>query len=333
MQMSKRKPDGALLRAAVRGYQDRLVPRMRKKVRLPIFDSGENTDAILIAGTGRSGTTWLAEMLKYDREFRTIFEPFHPGRSLPELAMLGRPGPGPNSQIELEKVKLALQGDFRCDWTDQFNERLFYKRRLVKSIRINLFIGEIARMFPWLPVIVVIRHPVLNSASRLRGGWPSPLNYFDSDAARSIHPAVSRYVDGRDDLSKWEASVAFWCIETLGAIQGADGSGAKLVSHEELILDVDAVNDVFDYALVDRPSVLDDVRSPSKMTRNGSSVDQSRTDLNGRLEDLLSRESGTIGSAQVLADFGLSKIYDVQAGAPVVPADQWCSTLGFTDEL
>ena len=33
----------------------------------------ENT--VLVAGSGRSGTTWLAQILNFRKEFRMIFEP------------------------------------------------------------------------------------------------------------------------------------------------------------------------------------------------------------------------------------------------------------------
>jgi len=33
---------------------------------------------VFVAGTGRSGTTWLAQLLNANDQFRLIVEPFHP---------------------------------------------------------------------------------------------------------------------------------------------------------------------------------------------------------------------------------------------------------------
>ena len=41
------------------------------------IDTGNIKNTIFIAGSGRSGTTWLMEMINYKNQFRPIFEPFH----------------------------------------------------------------------------------------------------------------------------------------------------------------------------------------------------------------------------------------------------------------
>ena len=41
------------------------------------IDAHNIKHTILIAGTGRSGTTWLSDTINYKNQFRYIFEPLH----------------------------------------------------------------------------------------------------------------------------------------------------------------------------------------------------------------------------------------------------------------
>src|SRR5437870_3848637 len=41
---------------------------------------GGPEDTFFMAGTGRSGTTWIAEVLNHDHAYRYLHEPFRPGR-------------------------------------------------------------------------------------------------------------------------------------------------------------------------------------------------------------------------------------------------------------
>lgn len=41
---------------------------------------GDHRRTVLIAGTGRSGTTWLSGLVNHDRRYRDVFEPFNPGK-------------------------------------------------------------------------------------------------------------------------------------------------------------------------------------------------------------------------------------------------------------
>ena len=41
---------------------------------------GDPGKTVFLAGTGRSGTTWLAGLINHDQSYRDVFEPFHPGK-------------------------------------------------------------------------------------------------------------------------------------------------------------------------------------------------------------------------------------------------------------
>src|SRR5271157_343923 len=56
----------------------RMIPKLRKKLRRQLFfDVGDYRKTVFLAGTGRSGTTWVEEIINGRNDFRIMFEPFH----------------------------------------------------------------------------------------------------------------------------------------------------------------------------------------------------------------------------------------------------------------
>src|SRR5260370_9265671 len=58
------------------------VPRgLKRLARRIVFDAGgDYHDAYFIAGTHRSGTTWLSKIIDYDLRMRDMYEPFNAER-------------------------------------------------------------------------------------------------------------------------------------------------------------------------------------------------------------------------------------------------------------
>ena len=147
------------------------------------FDLNNSTsNTLLIAGSGRSGTTWLSEIINYRNEYRDIFEPFHPkvnNKINFEHKFIAEHN---NSENIYKNVQKILQGKIRNYWTDKFNKKLIINKRLIKCIRANLFLKYVHRNFIEIPIIFIIRNPfaVVNSKMRLNKekGWHFP-QYFD----------------------------------------------------------------------------------------------------------------------------------------------------------
>jgi len=70
-------------------------------------------------------------------------------------------------------VGRVLRGGIRHPWIDRFNRRVVSRRRLVKAIRANLFLGWLADRYPQVKIILLIRHPAAVAQSRLAlpAGW------------------------------------------------------------------------------------------------------------------------------------------------------------------
>jgi hypothetical protein len=48
----------------------------------PIIENNRIDHSLFLNASGRSGSTWVSEVIKYRNDYRLIFEPFHPYRSI-----------------------------------------------------------------------------------------------------------------------------------------------------------------------------------------------------------------------------------------------------------
>ncbi len=109
------------------------IPRrnvLRLNQRLGRFD-----DVVWLIGDGRSGTTWISNLVNYDHRYRDVFEPFHPRRASgmefvrPHLYL--RPG---DLDPPLRKAAGAVfSGRFTHPKTDAMNVRPWYAGMVVKD--------------------------------------------------------------------------------------------------------------------------------------------------------------------------------------------------------
>lgn len=133
--------------------------------------SAHHQDSVLICAIQRSGTTWFGDVINYDNEYRSMYEPFH-NRYVPEVKAFKTwqyLRPDDDSPEYLEPAKAIFEGRIRNKWISAYNKRFFAHRRLIKDVRSLMMIGWIRAHFPDMPVILLLRHPlaVLNSLLRL----------------------------------------------------------------------------------------------------------------------------------------------------------------------
>ena len=131
---------------------------------------------IWIAGDGRSGTTWLANLINYQGRLRFLFEPFHP-QNEPRMAPFGafpylRPGAAA-PQFEAY-TRSVFSREFQSPWSARFAEGSVFDGVLVKCIFSNLFLGWADRILPDVRKILLLRHPCAVAASKVSlssQGW------------------------------------------------------------------------------------------------------------------------------------------------------------------
>jgi hypothetical protein len=177
------------------------------------------SNIIIVAGSGRSGTTWLGNIIAGD-EYRIIFEPFD-YRHVPEAEGLGlRPYFRPDEDYPrwhpfMEK---ALSGAICNEWVDQDRGRLNPARDsgkiLVKDIRVNGLLGWIDKNFH-CRIVYIVRNPFAVIASRLKLKWETHVEAF-LDQPELMKDYLAPY-EGIMRLAETKAQkhAVMWCVENL----------------------------------------------------------------------------------------------------------------------
>jgi hypothetical protein len=203
----------------------------------PLHGAGRT---VLLAGSGRSGTTWLAEVLERAGRYRYLFEPFHPDR-LPATRSF-RPrqylAPGSPDSLMARAVEDVVAGRVRGRWVDQYNDRLVSRRRLVKDVWANLLLGYLAERHPELAIVLVLRHPVAVVRSQLalsRWDWyvdPGHLLGQERLMADHLEPYRSVLEGARPGP---EQHAATWCAENLVPLRQLGPGRAHVLFYEHLV--------------------------------------------------------------------------------------------------
>lgn len=200
---------------------------------------GGHRDTTLVAGSGRSGTTWLSTLINHDNKYRFIFEPFHPAKVAPCEAFLRKQYLRPDDEREmyLDAARKILSGKVRSRWSDRFNRKLVSRKRLVKDIRANLLLGWLRHNFPEMPMVLLLRHPCAVADSRLRLGWRDNLDEAMSqkelveDHLKPFEPDILAAKD------PFERSIFLWCIENYVPLRQPGAGDIHVVFYENLLAD------------------------------------------------------------------------------------------------
>ena len=129
--------------------------------------------SVIVMGAGRSGTTWIAEVLSKFLDYRFIYEPFHPNslqhiKSFKFKYFYNETDPNRKFYAIMNWI---LAGHIRNKWVDNNNRVFKPDGRIVKSIRLNFSIEWILKYFPKVPIIFIIRHPCAVVSSKKALGW------------------------------------------------------------------------------------------------------------------------------------------------------------------
>lgn len=176
---------------------------------------GGHTDTVFLAGSGRSGTTWLSDLINHRGEYRLIFEPFYPQRvGLCGSFNLRQYLRANDDRVEfLAPAREILSGRIRSLWTDRSRGLRVFHRRLVKDIRANLFLYWMHAHFPEMPIILLLRHPCAVAESRLALGWRDNLDEILTQKELLEDFLEPFEAEIRNARTPFERHVFLWCIE------------------------------------------------------------------------------------------------------------------------
>jgi len=237
--------------------------------------SGDTIATPIIVGSGRSGTTWIQDVLAQTNGYATIFEPLHPDAVPAMAAYAGRYLQAEDRCGELESyLEQVFSGRIRNTWITYrvrpdrlaFRAKLMtdpgsvyewlarwkkfarhyarYRRDrgkplLLKFIRANL-------MLPWLAshfivrIAAVVRHPgaVVESKIRLGGDDWEPeavIEHYRSQSRLMADLPGAHEKLFRERLTAAGKQALIWCIENKLLIGRAADWGVVLVFYEDLL--------------------------------------------------------------------------------------------------
>ena len=279
-----------------------------------ILPFSENSDGkvVFIIGSARSGTTWLAESIVENSAGRYVFEPFSQKATVPlggpefDRPYLREYQSYPEIDAFLKKI---VEEPFRNRWTDQNNNRFYYRARIIKAVRANMMIGRIARLFPNACIPFVIREPFATVRSQCRLKWPSPLETFLSQTELMVDRPASDHHRLKAASNMFERSVVRWCLENRIALEQVSSVGAdnvRVFKYEDLRDDIEKFKDfqqfcgVADYAKCAHGK-------PSRVSQGKQNFDTRKLD-----EDFSPNQ--VVFFKETLQHFGFSEYVDGYAG-------------------
>jgi hypothetical protein len=265
-----------------------------------------------VAGTERSGTTWISEVINYRRDYRYIFEPFWSLRVdiCREFKMQQYIRPDDRTPGYLEAAQAILTGQIRNEWTDRYHRTFIASQRLVKDIRANLFLRWLYTQFPGLPIILVMRHPCAVVRSHLRRKHP----YIDVAVYLSQPDLVSDFLapfaqEIASAQTDFEKLVFRWCIENYVPLRQFSEGELHLAFYENLCAQPEPELDrMFGFLgkTYDR-SIHRRLKAPSPQAIRRSAIVTQGNLIDGWRQDVT--EDQVRRMVEILAMFGLDRIY------------------------
>jgi hypothetical protein len=210
-------------------------------IRATSFSTHDLRNTLLIAGSPRSGTTFLAELLNQIPRSAILFEPEHI-QQVPEARRAGLTwhtfkDPREDWPEGRRFFERALRGRLITGWTVShvpLSKAIAPRTWIVKFVDANFMLGWLAANFPVRAPILLIRHPCAVIASQLRRGWSNPhpprLKGF---LAR--YPQFADYLETLRDPAEFAA--ALWSMQTLAPLSLPRPWPFVLLTYEELAAD------------------------------------------------------------------------------------------------
>jgi hypothetical protein len=269
--------------------------------------------SILLAGTARSGTTWVADIIASQVPCRIMFEPFHPRQvaAYRQFHYFQYARPGDGNEDLWSYCRQVFTGTIRQKWIDRQVEHLFPRYRVVKAIRANLFLKWVIDRFPEVKLLFIMRHPCAVVLSRMQLGWATDTDIEPFLAQRElVEDYLAPHMDTIRRASTLEEKHAIiWCISNLVPLSQFGPEGLTVVFYEHLCTQPEIeIPRIFQaIGLSYRDDVFRRINRPSTTAMRTSAVVRGGDKVTRWQQVLLPLQSHRILS--VVQEFGLDHIY------------------------
>lgn len=215
------------------------------------FDNNNIAETKIVIGSGRSGTTWISHILNYENDHRYIFEPLHHlyhTYSFPLYPIGTYLRPDQLSSHQKSDLLRILSGDIQNNWINRYNRRIFSTKRIIKFIRAGFLISSFLKIYPELPIIYVMRHPlaVVNSRlnlSRQDHSWIPDLLKTVAVQRDLVDDYLGEYVPFiYSATTDFQKCLLMWCIQNhVGLIQIKQSNYYEILHYEKVTTNLDYV--------------------------------------------------------------------------------------------
>lgn len=282
-------------------------------------------NTIVVSGSPRSGTTWLAELFTSAPGAEILWEPLHL-RNQPDLKRLGfnwrtiiRPE---RNWPEAKKVFNDILTGRRLNWHTAsvcgIKGALGRKFWIVKFVRANGLLEWMADTFPIKTPCVIIRHPCAVVSSQMHRRTLhktvtekvalAKLRSGDSDGVTSkfleLYP---KFAPVLERVKTWEELLASsWCMDTYHIVSVSKNPPWVLVPYEKLVTSGEPVlkSLLSFYGLPQSKDLIRNLVRPSSTVVGGSNVAKGVNPLIGWRSKLDKAQVKRILS--VVRDFGFN---------------------------
>ncbi len=301
-------------------YLPRYIGEIRRRLVVTAnLHAGNYKRVIWLVGDGRSGTTWLSELLNWDEAYRDMFEPFHPTfvRGMTHLPPYPYRNPEKEDPAFRELVEAVFTGRFRNGRVDAANRRLRYRGLLIKDVQANLFLAWAVRRFPHVRPIFLMRHPFATAVSKrnVKGGiWmEDPRDFLKREDLTADHLYPYRDLIESVSADFFERQVMIWAIVNLVPLRQLKLGEVQTVFYEHLLEEPEKVlapllaytrEELEPNAL---KAVMKSIDKPSKTVFNGSHVNANKNPLTAWRDQVTADQIKR--GLEILKGFGLDHIY------------------------
>ena len=289
-------------------------------------------EKLFVLGDGRSGTTWLANLLNFDSRYRVMFEPFLAQNFRPAISYQSEyPFPDAESGDSVDThIRKVLQGNYVSGLVNVHPPKFLYSGLMIKDISSQLILDQICDLAPTMKGVMILRHPFAVASSKSRTfSWPSdPMSFLSADNPRRgeierFGEIMENVVASQDPLL---IQVLLWCLVHWYVFSSRAIHAFALVFYEDLVLNPQE----------ELPRLFGDLELDSRYTENRHKVEQKlsqeshvtfRNNVIAASKDRQALwhdqwESATIDAGlNILEHFGFSGVYS-DGFSPQINIDQ-----------
>lgn len=204
-----------------------------------IFWEKKSDIELIICGFTRSGTTFFGQLVSLVLKARYIHEPLSPQiikRVLPDFHERESCNTIRKSKRHRIAIQEVLGPKFKINkYSNSSGGGFIYNGRIVKLVRANFFVEELANIFPDTKFSVIIRHPCACISSRIELGWDVPdHSKCITDIFHILTKGQRRIIDKADSLHKKLA--VSWYLDNIMLLANQSNPSFKFLYYENLAL-------------------------------------------------------------------------------------------------